>query len=96
MTWHYDPSDTYLFPAITKLGYDPIWACIIGVHAVCVGSFIPPVAMPVFVVKNISKVPMGVIYSGAYPFLVSLFLCVILLFLFPDIVLWLPHTLMGK
>lgn len=84
------------FPAIAQLGYDPIWACIMVSMTVCVGSIIPPVAMPVFVVKNITKVPMGVIYSGAYPFLVSLFLCVILLFIFPDIVLWLPYALMGK
>ena len=84
------------FPAISQLGYDPIWACIMVSMTVCVGSIIPPVAMPVFVVKNITKVPMGVIYSGACPFLVSLFFCVILLFIFPDIVLWLPNVLMGK
>jgi TRAP-type C4-dicarboxylate transport system permease large subunit len=62
--------------------------------SVCVGSLIPPVAMPVFVVKNITKVPMNVIYSGAYPFLISLFLCIILLFVFPELVLYLPSTLM--
>jgi C4-dicarboxylate transporter DctM subunit len=82
------------FPAITKLGYDPIWACIMVSMTVCVGSIIPPVAMPVFVVKNITKVPMGVIYSGAYPFLISLFLAVLLLFIFPGLALWLPNLLM--
>jgi tripartite ATP-independent transporter DctM subunit len=82
------------FPAITKLGYDPIWACIMVSMTVCVGSIIPPVAMPVFVVKNITKVPMGVIYSGAYPFLISLFLAVALLFIFPGLALWLPNLLM--
>jgi tripartite ATP-independent transporter DctM subunit len=82
------------FPAITKLGYDPIWACIMVSMTVCVGSIIPPVAMPVFVVKNITKVPMGVIYSGAYPFLISLFLAVALLFIFPSLALWLPNLLM--
>ncbi len=82
------------FPAIVQLGYDPIWACIMVSMTVCVGSVIPPVAMPVFVVKNITKVPMGVIYKGAYPFLISLFLCVVLLFLFPDLVLYLPNALM--
>jgi C4-dicarboxylate transporter DctM subunit len=82
------------FPAIVELGYDPIWACIMVSMSVCVGSVIPPVAMPVFVVKNITKVPMGVIYSGAYPFLISLFICILLLFIFPDLVLYLPNTLM--
>jgi TRAP-type C4-dicarboxylate transport system permease large subunit len=60
-------------PAITQLGFDPIWACIMVSMSVCFWSVLPPVAMPVFVVKNITKVPMDVIYSGIYPFLISLF-----------------------
>jgi tripartite ATP-independent transporter DctM subunit len=82
------------FPAVTALGYDPIWACIIFGLTVCVGSIIPPVAMPVFVTKNITGVPMGVIYKGAYPFVAALFLCVILLFVFPSLTLYLPAKLM--
>jgi tripartite ATP-independent transporter DctM subunit len=82
------------FPAVTALGYDPIWACVIFGLTVCVGSVIPPVAMPVFVTKNITGVPMGVIYSGAFPFLAALFLCVVLLFAFPSLTLYLPATLM--
>ncbi len=82
------------FPTITNLGYDPIWACIMVSMSVCVGSVIPPVAMPVFVVKNITKVPMGVVYSGTYPFLVALLACIALMFAFPQLVLWLPSVLM--
>jgi C4-dicarboxylate transporter, DctM subunit len=82
------------FPAIMQLGYDPIWACIMVSMTVCVGSVIPPVAMPVFVVKNITKVPMNVIYSGVYPFLISLFVCVILLFIFPELATYLPSVFM--
>jgi TRAP-type C4-dicarboxylate transport system permease large subunit len=55
-----------------------------------VGVIIPPVAMNVFVVKNITKVPMSVIYSGAYPFLISLIVSAILLFLLPQLALFLP------
>jgi C4-dicarboxylate transporter DctM subunit len=82
------------FPIITKLGYDPLWAGIIVALTVCIGSVIPPVAICVFIVRNITKVPMGVIYSGVYPFLTSLVLVVVLIFLFPQIVLWLPNLLM--
>jgi C4-dicarboxylate transporter DctM subunit len=82
------------FPAIMELGYDPIWACIMVSMTVCVGTIIPPVAMAVFVVKNITKVPMSVIYKGVYPFLIALFFCIVLLFVFPDLVLWLPNALM--
>ncbi len=82
------------FPAITSLGYDPIWACIMVSLTVCIGSVIPPVAMPVFVVKNITKVPMSVIYSGVYPFLIALVVCVMLLFAFPALVLYVPSIFM--
>lgn len=82
------------FPAVIKLGYDPIWAGIMICLTVMIGCVIPPVAMNVFVVKNITKVPLGTIYSGAYPFLISLVLLAVLLFIFPEIALFLPHTLM--
>jgi len=55
---------------------------------------IPKVAIYVFVVKNITKVPFSVIYSGVYPFLISLGVTATLLFLFPQLALWLPNLLM--
>jgi tripartite ATP-independent transporter DctM subunit len=84
------------FPAVIKLGFDPIWFGIMIAITVMIGTIIPPVAICVFVVKNITKVPFGVIYSGVYPFLISLIGVGILLFLFPQIALWLPTWLMGN
>jgi TRAP-type C4-dicarboxylate transport system permease large subunit len=51
-------------------------------------------AVDVLVVKNITEIPFGVIYSGVYPFLISLVICAALLFLFPQIALFLPSILM--
>jgi C4-dicarboxylate transporter DctM subunit len=82
------------FPIMAKLGYDPLLIGIMVALTVCIGSVVPPVAICVFVVKNITKVPMGVIYSGVYPFLISLVLVVVLVFIFPQIVLFLPNLLM--
>jgi TRAP-type C4-dicarboxylate transport system permease large subunit len=48
----------------------------------------------VFVVKNITKVPLNVIYKGIYPFLISLVVCAALLFLFPQLALFLPNHFM--
>jgi tripartite ATP-independent transporter DctM subunit len=82
------------FPIIVKLGYDPYWAGImIAGFCISIGSVIPPVAICVFVVKNITHEPMNVIYSGCYPFLISLVLCVILLFMFPELATFLPSIL---
>jgi len=82
------------YPVILKLGFDPIWFGILIGITVMVGVVIPPVAINVFVVKNITKVPFGVIYSGVYPFLIGLILCALLLFCFPQVALFLPSVLM--
>jgi C4-dicarboxylate transporter DctM subunit len=82
------------YPVIIKLGFDPIWFGMIIALTVMVGVVIPPVAINVFVVKNITKVPFSVIYSGVYPFLLSILFCAILLFLFPSICTFLPDLLM--
>jgi len=82
------------YPIMEKLGYDPLLIGILVALTVCIGSVIPPVAICVFVVKNITKVPMGTIYAGVYPFLISLVLVVILCIAFPQLVLYLPNTLM--
>jgi tripartite ATP-independent transporter DctM subunit len=81
------------YPAVQKLGYDPIWFGIIIAITVAIGVVIPPVAVCVFVVKNITKVPMGEIYKGVTPFLLSLLVVGGLLFAFPQLALWLPAML---
>jgi C4-dicarboxylate transporter, DctM subunit len=82
------------YPVVIKLGFDPIWFGMIIAITVMIGVVIPPVAMNVFVVKNITKVPFSVIYKGVYPFLIGLIVCAVLLFLFPQLALWLPNLLM--
>ena len=85
-----------LYPAIPKLGYDPIWFGIMVGVTIMVGSIVPPVAISVFVVKNITGESFGTIYKGVVPFLASFVVVGALLFIFPGIATWLPYTLMGK
>jgi len=80
------------YPAVLKLGFHPLWfGIVIGVVAM-IGVVIPPVAICVFVVKNITKIPMGTIYKGVAPFLISMILVWGLLFVFPQLALWLPSV----
>ncbi len=82
------------YPAVQKLGFDPLWfGMLVGV-TVMIGVVIPPVAINVFVVRNITKAPFGVIYRGVYPFLIALVFVAILLFIFPQIATFLPNLLM--
>lgn len=81
------------FPMIVKMGFDPIWACIIIALTNCIGVVLPPLAITVFVVKQITKTPMGVIYAGVVPFLISMVICIILVFVFPELATYLPNLL---
>jgi C4-dicarboxylate transporter, DctM subunit len=83
------------YPAVIKLGYDPLWFGIMLLITIMIGVIIPPVAMCVFVVKGITGVPINVIYRGCLPFILALVACAALLFFFPQLAYFLPHLLMG-
>jgi len=78
------------YPAVLKLGFNPLWFGIVIGVVVMIGVVIPPVAVCVFVVKNITKEPIGRIYKGVTPFLISLVFVWGLLLVFPQLALWLP------
>jgi C4-dicarboxylate transporter DctM subunit len=82
------------YPAVIKLGYDPLWFGIMILITVMIGVIIPPVAICVFVVRGITGVPINIIYKGCLPFLLSLIACAALLFLFPSLAYFLPNLLM--
>ncbi|MFA5902466.1 MAG: TRAP transporter large permease [Desulfobacula sp.] len=81
--------------AVMALGYDLIWFGVIVGVTLMIGVIIPPVAICVFIVKNITGIPFNVIYKGVLPFLISLAVALLLLFLFPGLTSWLPNLLMG-
>jgi tripartite ATP-independent transporter DctM subunit len=82
-----------LYPVIGKLGFDLIWFGIFLQITVMIGIIIPPVAVNVFVVHNITKVPVWEIYGGVLPFLLSMVFVLFLLILFPQIALFIPSFL---
>ena len=85
-----------VYPIVLKLGFDPIWFGIMVGVTMMIGIVIPPVAIGVFLVKQITGEPFKVIYDGVYPYLIGLIVCLILLFVFPGIATYLPDLLMGK
>jgi tripartite ATP-independent transporter DctM subunit len=84
------------FPTALELGYDPIWFGILICVTLMVGGIIPPIAIYVFILGNITGLPFKVIYKGVVPFLAALFFALLLLFLFPQIATWLPNLFMGQ
>ena len=73
-----------VFPIIQALGIDPVWFGIITVLTVELGLITPPVGMNVFVIKAMAPhVGLGEIFKGVAPFIVSDFIRLALLILFP-------------
>ncbi len=83
------------FPTAVALGYDPIFFAIIICVTIMIGGLIPPMAIYVFILANMTKIPFGTIYKGVLPFLIALVVALILLFAFPQLALWLPKVMMG-
>jgi tripartite ATP-independent transporter DctM subunit len=90
-----------VFPAIMGLDLwglpftdKAIWFGILMLMVVEIGLIHPPVGLNVYVINNLARdVPMMETFKGVIPFLISDFLRVLLLFLFPVISLGLVHLL---
>lgn len=81
------------FPIVTGLGFDPVWFGVIVVMVAELGLITPPIGMNVFVIKGMApNVSLGSIYKGVLPFVAGQLLLIILVFLIPDLALWLPET----
>jgi TRAP-type C4-dicarboxylate transport system permease large subunit len=86
-----------VLPIVTALNIDPIWFGIFMVIVLEMGLISPPVGINVFVVKGIAEdVPMGRIFEGIMPFWAAMIACVLILTAFPQIVMIVPDTMMGK
>ncbi len=84
------------FPTAAQLGYDPIWFGILICVTLMIGGLIPPIAIYVFILGNITGLSFKTIYRGVIPFLSALVLALFILFVFPSIATWLPNLLMGR
>ena len=81
-------------PIIEGYGYNVIWFGIILVILVELGLITPPVGMNLFIIKaQTNNLSISRLYTAIIPFLFAPLLLIILLFLLPDLALWLPEKL---
>ena len=81
------------YPLIVALGLDPIWFGIVLVILVEIGLITPPVGIVLFILRGMSDVPLRDITMGVMPFVVMMLAFIVLLYIFPQIVLWLPQQM---
>ena len=83
-----------LFPLITGLGFDPVWFGIIMVVWLEIGLITPPVGLNLFVIQTLMRgTTARDVTVGTTPYVLLMVGLVILLFLFPDLALWLPRQM---
>ncbi len=82
------------YPLILKMGFDPIWFGVMITVLIEMGLITPPVGVNVFVIAGVAKdVPMYSIFRGIVPFVFAMLVLIALLLIFPQIALYLPHTM---
>ncbi len=79
-----------MHPIVTGLGFDGIWFAILVVKLIEVGLVTPPVGVSCFVVSGTTGVPAQTVFRGILPLVLVELAVVVVLFLFPDLVLFLP------
>jgi C4-dicarboxylate transporter DctM subunit len=80
-----------IVPILTNLGFDPVWLGVLFVVMGEIGLITPPVGVNVYVVQGVTKVPLEEIFRGVYPFVIAMLVCVVILVIFPQIVLFIPY-----
>ncbi|MPZ60617.1 MAG: TRAP transporter large permease subunit [Propionibacteriales bacterium] len=79
------------YPVVTALGFDGLWFGIIVVVMIEVGFITPPLGINAYVVAGTVKdISVETAFRGILWFLPVNLLTIVILFLFPQIVLWLP------
>jgi tripartite ATP-independent transporter DctM subunit len=82
-----------VFPVVVSLGFDPIWFGIMLTLLGEMGLITPPVGMNAYVVQGVTKVPLEEVFRGIAPFFLIMLMCLILVYIFPQITLFLPGAM---
>ncbi len=85
-------------PLLAHFQIDPIlWGVLVFVNLQA--AFLsPPVAMSAFYLKGVSPphVTINQIFAGMMPYMLIVVLCMVLMYIWPGLTLWLPNYLYGK
>lgn len=82
-----------MVPIVKSFNMDLVWFGIVGIVAIETGLLTPPFGMSVYTIKSSMKASEGGedmtlvdIFAGSMPFLLMMFICIVLMLAFPSIV----------
>jgi tripartite ATP-independent transporter DctM subunit len=82
-----------LHPIALQYGIDPLHFGFLFVFNLVIGMLTPPVGVVLFVVCGIARISLGEISRHIWPFVLAMYLLLLLCMLFPPLVLTLPRAL---
>jgi TRAP-type mannitol/chloroaromatic compound transport system permease large subunit len=84
-------------PIVNKLGFDPVWFCVLFLIVIQTSYLSPPMAPAIFYLKGIAppEITIHDMFRGVVPFITVQIICLIIVAAFPPLVLWLPSVLLG-
>jgi C4-dicarboxylate transporter DctM subunit len=82
-----------LLPAAMGMGIDPIWFGIFMVIMVECALITPPVGLNLYVIQSVAGAPLGEVAKGVLPFLALMILTVFVMYIIPDLALYIPFKL---
>jgi len=82
-----------LFPAIVKVGIDPLHFGIIMVVNLAIGMITPPLGVNLFVAASMRKMPMEKVVNANWWYLAASIAALMVITYFPGLTLWLPSLL---
>ena len=82
-----------LMPIVNSLQIEPILFGIIMVVALIIGIITPPFGICLFVVSDVAKLPVSAVTKESLRYLPAMFITLLLLIFFPQLVTWLPGLL---
>lgn len=82
-----------VYPLIIQMGYNGIWYGVFIVILMEMALITPPVGLNIYVIQGISKARMSEVIKGVYPYMLLLLIALLLLWIFPKLILFLPSTM---
>ncbi|MEE9428744.1 MAG: TRAP transporter large permease subunit, partial [Paracoccaceae bacterium] len=84
-------------PLVGELGFDLIWYGILYTVTTQIAYMTPPFGYNLFLMRAMAppEITLKDIYGSIFPFIMVMLLALILIMVFPNIALWLPHYVYG-
>lgn len=83
-----------LIPIAVHFGIDLIFFGVMTTLNMMIGILTPPMGMALFVVARVGNMPVSTVAKGVLPFLVPIFVTLVLITIFPQIITFIPNLLM--